>query len=120
AGDRGDHYIAGDHKERVSLFIAASWAGVLTAFTAVVKYGIGVGRFPALIEGLFFFLNYAVGFLLMQRWHLALSSKQPAYMASALARRFEDFKETRSLAPLIVEIRKIFHSQLIAAVANLL
>src|SRR5690606_37234414 len=80
AGDKGDAYIAGSQEERRELFVAASWAGVLTAFTALIKYWIGVGDFPLFFEGFFFFVNYAIGFLLMQRWHLALSSKQPAYM----------------------------------------
>jgi site-specific recombinase len=120
AADKGDTYIAHSHPERSRLFVAASWAGVLTAFTALMKYWIGVGEFPLLIEGFFFFVNYAVGFLLMQKWHLALSSKQPAYTASALSKKFESFMKTKELSEVILEVRRVNISQLIATVGNLL
>lgn len=120
AGDKGGAYIAEDRKERAHLFVAASWAGGLTAFTALFKYWIGAAHFPLFIEFFFSFLNYALGFLLMQRWHLALSSKQPAYTASALSRKFEKFLKTKELSEIILEVRKVIASQLIAAGANLL
>lgn len=120
AGEKGHHYIATTSVEKNHLFVAASWAGVLTAFTAVTKFYIGVGNFPLFFEGFFFFINYAIGFLLMQKWHLALSSKQPAYMASALSKKFENFKETRELHETILEVRKISLSQLLASIGNLL
>ena len=119
-GEKGDVYIATTPLEKRRLFVAASWAGVLTAFTAIIKYWIGVFQFPLFFEGFFFFLNYALGFLLMQHWHLALSSKQPAFMASALSRKFEAFSKTKELSEISHEIRKISYSQLLASFANLL
>jgi site-specific recombinase len=119
-GEKGDVYIASTPAEKNKLFVAASWAGVLTAFTAIMKYWIGAFHFPLFFEGLFFFLNYALGFLLMQHWHLALSSKQPAFMASALSRKFEAFNKTKELSEISLEIRKISYSQWIASFANLL
>lgn len=120
AGNKGDHYIADTAKEKRKLFVAASWAGVLTAFTAIIKYWIGAGNLPYFFEGFFFFINYAVSFLLMQYWHLALSSKQPAYTASALSRKFEDFKITRELSDIILEVKKISYSQFLAFIGNFL
>ncbi len=120
AGEKGDHYIASTPLEKRHLFIVASWAGVLTAFTAIVKVLIGYVSFPLLFEGLFYFVNYAIGFLLMQRWHLALSSKQPAFTASALSRKFEDFMQTKELSVVAAEVKKISSSQLLASVGNLL
>lgn len=120
AGDKGDTYIAQTIPERRHLFIAASWAGVLTAFTAIIKYWIGLANFALFFEGFFFFINYAIGFLLMQHWHLALSSKQPAYTASALSKKFESFKVTKELSEIILEVRKVSYSQFIASFANLL
>lgn len=120
AGEKGQHYIAATAKEKKELFVAATWAGVLTAFTAIFKYLISIVYFPLFFEGFFFFINYALSFLIMQKWHLALSSKQPAYMASALARRFETFKKTRELYIVSLEVRKIMNSQLITTVGNLL
>lgn len=120
AGEKGQHYIAATAGERKDLFIAATWAGVLTAFTAIFKYLISIVYFPLFFEGFFFFVNYAISFLIMQKWHLALSSKQPAYMASALARKFEAFKKSKELHDISFEIRKIMNSQLITTVGNLL
>lgn len=120
AGEKGDHYIATTLSEKRELFNAAAWAGVLTAFTAIIKSWIGHAGFPLFFEGLFFFINYAIGFLLMQKWHLALSSKQPAFMASALSKKFEVFKQTKELGEVTSEVRKVSYSQLIASFGNLL
>lgn len=120
AGEKGDHYIASTPAEKRHLFVAASWAGVLTAFTTVIKALIGHYGFPLMFEWFFYFINYAVGFLLMQRWHLALSSKQPAFTASALSRKFESFMQTKELSDVISEVRKISYSQFLASIANLL
>ena len=120
AGEKGDHYIANTPLEKRHLFVAAAWAGVLTAFTAFIKVAIGHADLPLFIEGFFYFVNYGVGFLLMQRWHLALSSKQPAFTASALSRKFEAFMQTKELSDVISEVRKISSSQFLASIANLL
>lgn len=120
AGEKGDHYIAHTKIERRHLFFAASMAGILTAFTTFFKIVITKQEFSIFFEGFFYFFNYAIGFLLMQKWHLALSSKQPAFTASALSRKFESFLQTKDLSDVSLEIRKIAYSQLIATVANLL
>lgn len=119
AGEKGGHYIAVTKEERHKLFVAAAWAGILTAFTAILKAWIGKGHFPPVIEGFFFFINYAIGFLMLQKYHLALSSKQPAYMASALSKKFEVFVETKDLKEVTLEVRNITYSQIIATIGNL-
>jgi site-specific recombinase len=119
AGEQGDYFIANNAAERSSLLKASAWAGVLTAFAALFKVMIEKFNFPYLVEGFFFFLNYAVIFLSMQKWHLALASKLPAYTASALSKQFEIFKNSKKIANIINEIRKIFHSQMIATIGNL-
>jgi site-specific recombinase len=118
SGEKGDHYIAQTFSEKRHLFIAAAGAGVLTAFTAIFKFWIGIAHLPLFFEGLFFFLNYALGFLLMQKWHLVLCSKQPSFMASALSKKFEGFMKTKDLSEISLEVRKISYSQLITFIAN--
>lgn len=120
AGDRGQNYIATTYQEKLDLFVSSSWAGVLTAFTALLKFLIGISFFPLFFEGFFFFLNYAVSFLMMQRFHLALSSKQPAYTASSLAEKLETFKQTKKMEVVSVEIKKIMFSQMLTTLGNLL
>lgn len=120
AGEKGEHYIATTGQEKKSLFYAAALAGMLTTFTAIVKFYIGIFHLPLFFEGFFFFINYAFGFLAMQKWHLALSSKQPAYTASALSRKFEAFKLTKELDEVTSEVKKITNSQMITTIGNLL
>lgn len=120
AGEKGFNYIATTGEEKRHLFIAAMWAGVLTAFTAICKFFIAVPRFPLFFEGFFFFVNYAFGFLMLQKFHMALSSKQPAYTASALSRKFESFKITKELEEVTSEVKKIAYSQFITALGNIL
>lgn len=119
AGERGDHYIANTKEERQKLFRAATWAGILTSFTAMIKFLIGVPNFPLFFEGFFYFVNYALSFLIMQKWHMALSSKQPAYTACVLSRSFESFKKTRKFEEVGQEIRKITKSQFLTTIGNL-
>ena len=120
AGEKGSHYIANTFAEKRELFMAATWAGILTTFTAICKFWINTHDFPLFFEGFFFFINYAFGFLVMQKFHLALSSKQPAYTASALSQRFEAFKKTKELDEVTSEMKKIMNSQFITTVGNLL
>ena len=119
AGEKGDHYIASTKEERSKLFRAATWAGILTAFTAMFKYLIGAQPFPLFFLGFFYFMNYAISFLMMQKWHMALSSKQPAYTAYVLSRSFERFKLNKNFEEVSLEIKKVFRSQIITAVGNL-
>ena len=120
AGEKGDFYIATNAEERTHLFNAGAWAGVLTSFAALFKSVIGYGEFPPLITSFFYFLNYSLIFLLMQKWHLALSSKLPAYTAAALSKQLEVFKQTRRILPIVQEVRTIFNSQMIAATGNVI
>lgn len=119
AGEKGDYYIAHTTEEKSHLFNAGAWAGVLTSFAALIKTLIGQRHFPYLIEGFLFFFNYSVVFLVMQKWHLALSSKLPAYTAAALSKQLESFKKNKHVYEVVSEIQKIFKSQMIAAVGNL-
>lgn len=119
SGERGDHYIASTKEERQKLFRAATWAGILTSFTAMFKFLIGIQPFPLFFEGFFYFINYAISFLIMQKWHLALSSKQPAYTACVLSRSFESFKKTRKFEEVGQDIRKITKSQFLTTIGNL-
>lgn len=119
AGEKGDFYIANTSEERSHLLNAGAWAGVLTSFAALFKTLIQNMDLPYLIEGIFFFINYSVIFIIMQSWHLALSSKLPAYTAAALSKRLEAFKKNRQIYDVVSEIQKIFKSQMIAAFGNI-
>ena len=120
AGEKGGLYIANNQEERAKLFNAAAWAGMLAALASLFKIIIGNFHFPYVVEGFFFFINYTIIFLCMQKWHLALATKLPSYTAAALSKSFEAFKSDKKISKVVIEIQKIFKSQMIAAAGNLI
>jgi site-specific recombinase len=118
SGATGEHYIARDRQEYRHLWVAAAGGGVLTAGTAAVKmfiYTLGLAPFLA---GFGYGLNYAVSFLLMQTFGLMLATKQPAMTAAALATIMREQPGSSRLDEIVEFITKISHSQIAAAVSN--
>jgi site-specific recombinase len=88
-GDTGEHYIARDRREWRAMGWSAVGGGVLTAGTALCKYGIAALPLAPLLLGLSLAFNYTLSFCLMQVLGFSLASKQPAMTAAALARALE-------------------------------
>jgi site-specific recombinase len=85
-GHGGEHYIARNRKEYWHMWGAAIGGGFLTVFTAAIKLHIvGEHRAP-FIEFFLVGTNYAISFLLLQIFGLALATKQPAMTGATLAR----------------------------------
>ncbi|MCC6140639.1 MAG: hypothetical protein IT389_08490 [Nitrospira sp.] len=120
SGSTGEHYIAHDRQEYRHIWSAAAGGGVLTAFTAANKMAIlGWGLAP-FIEGFGYSLNYAVSFLLMQTFGLMLATKQPAMTAATLATIMRERPGPSRLDDIVEVITKISHSQIAAAVSNVI
>ena len=85
AGKTGEHYIARNLKEYRHIWLAAAGGGVVTVFTAAIKMYLSGLHLPAFQEGFTTGLNYAVSFLVLQRFGLILATKQPAMTAATLA-----------------------------------
>lgn len=118
SGATGEHYIAQDRREYRHIWAAAAGGGVLTAFTAAGKmfiFGLGLAPFLA---GFGYGLNYAVSFLLMQTFGLMLATKQPAMTAATLATIMREQPGPSRLDDIVDLIAKISHSQIAAAVSN--
>ncbi|GLH72365.1 hypothetical protein GETHLI_08670 [Geothrix limicola] len=88
-GETGEHYIARDRREWRAMGWSAVGGGVLTAGTALFKYGLSALPLAPLLLGLSLSFNYAASFILMQLLGFSLASKQPAMTAAALARALE-------------------------------
>ncbi|HJV48015.1 MAG TPA: hypothetical protein VJ549_01950 [Geothrix sp.] len=88
-GETGEHYIARDRREWRAMGWSAVGGGVLTAGTALFKYGLAALPLAPLLLGLSLSFNYAASFCLMQLLGFSLASKQPAMTAAALARALE-------------------------------
>jgi site-specific recombinase len=114
-GDTGEHYIARNRREWRAMGWSAAGGGVLTAGTALLKYGLSALPLAPLLLGLSLASNYALSFFLMQLLGFSLASKQPAMTAAALARALEsDENEARE----IELVATITRTQVIAAAGN--
>jgi site-specific recombinase len=116
-GQTGEHYIANTRAEWVGTFWSAAGGGVLTAFTAALKYDIAAAAVAPMIAGLAFAGNYTASFVVMQFAGFTLASKQPAMTAASLAGALEDRLPGRAMVDLVAGIAR---SQVMATLGNVL
>jgi site-specific recombinase len=114
-GDTGEHYIARDRREWRAMLWSAAGGGVLTAGTALFKYGLAAMPLAPLLMGLALTFNYSASFILMQLLGFSLASKQPAMTAAALARALEAGDGQGREIELVAAITR---TQVIATVGN--
>lgn len=117
AGQTGEHYVASTRAEWLGTFWSAAGGGVLTAFTAALKYGIAAAVLAPMVAGLAFAGNYTASFVAMQFLGLTLASKQPAMTAARLAGALEERLPGEALVDLVAGITR---SQCMATVGNVL
>lgn len=119
-GHSGEHYIALSTREYWQMWIAAFGGGLLTVLTAAVKMRIVDEHYPLFVEGLFSSLNYAISFILLQVFGLALATKQPSATAATFAgivRRNRGYARWSKVSDFTAHITR---TQLAAAVANVI
>jgi site-specific recombinase len=114
-GDTGEHYIARDRREWRAMGWSAAGGGVLTAGTALFKYGLSALPLAPLLLGLSLTFNYSASFFLMQLLGFSLASKQPAMTAAALARALEAGDGQGREIELVAAITR---TQVIATIGN--
>jgi site-specific recombinase len=120
AGKTGEHYISSNRGEYAQMWKAALGGGLLTVGTAAIKLMVTHRGLPPFVEGFLAGLNYAVSFVLMQNFHLALATKQPSMTGATLARIIQDCRDTSRVDELITYVQRIFRTQLAAALGNIL
>jgi site-specific recombinase len=84
-GHGGEHYIAHSRREYWQMWGAAIGGGFLTVFTAALKLHLIAEHWPPFMEAVLIGTNYAISFVLMQTFGLALATKQPALTGARLA-----------------------------------
>ncbi len=114
-GRVGSHYIAQNARHWRALGAGAIMAGVITCFTALVKYSISAKIQAPFLVALGHSLNYAISFLLMQAGGFLLASKMPAATAATLVDAMEDPAKDH-----MASLRAISQTQCIVTIANLL
>jgi len=120
AGKTGEHYISSNRAEYAQMWKAALGGGLLTVGTAAIKLMVTHRGLPPFIEGFLAGLNYAISFVLMQNYHLALATKQPSMTGATLARIIHNCKDTSKVDELIRYVQRIFRTQLAAALGNII
>lgn len=120
SGRTGEHYIANTRAEYRHIWLAAAGGGLLIVGTAAIKTAISGWPAPDFVHGLLYGLNYAVSFLLMQRFGLVLATKQPAMTGAALAAIVRERRGEARAQEITEYAARISRSQLAAVIANLM
>jgi site-specific recombinase len=119
-GHGGEHYIAHNRKEYWHMWAAAIGGGFLTVFTAAIKlHVISTHRAPVM-EFLLVGTNYAISFLLLQIFGLALATKQPAMTGASLANIINRNRGDSRRSEVTDFAASISRTQLAAAIGNVL
>jgi site-specific recombinase len=119
AGKTGEHYITSNRAEYFQMWRAALGGGLLTVGTAAIKLLAISWHLPLFVEGFLVGTDYAVSFVLMQNYHLALATKQPSMTGAALARIIQHCRGEARNDELFTYVSRIFRSQLAAALGNI-
>ena len=114
-GRVGVHYIAKNASHWRLMGAGAIMAGVITCFTALIKYGISTRIQAPFLVALGHSLNYAISFLMMQAGGFLLASKMPAATAATLVDAMEDPAKDH-----MASLRAISQTQTIVTISNLL
>ncbi|MEO8140375.1 MAG: hypothetical protein ABI742_12055 [Gemmatimonadota bacterium] len=113
--ETGEHYLARDVNEWDATGRSAAGGGVLTAFTALIKYIVAAAPLAPLVSGVASALNYSASFIAMQFAHFTLASKQPAMTGAALASALGGRKDLDRQVDLVAAITR---SQVAATIGN--
>ena len=119
-GHGGEHYIAHSRKEYWHMWGAAIGGGFLTVFTAAIKLHIVGKHWAPFMEVVLVGTNYAVSFLLLQIFGLALATKQPAMTGATLANIINRNRGASRRAEITEFGASISRTQLAAALGNIL
>jgi site-specific recombinase len=120
AGKTGEHYVTNNREEYRQMWMAAMGGGLLTVGTAAIKMMVTHRGLPLFVEGFLAGLNYAVSFVLMHIFHLALATKQPSMTGATLAGIIHQCQDESQNNELISYVQRIVRSQLAAALGNII
>ena len=117
----GEHYITSGRSEYWEMFMSAAGGGLIISLMVIVKLMLHHAEFPPLWEGLFFSLNYAIGFVLIHMLGFTVATKQPAMTAAYIAASLDNVKsEEDGYRNFAVMIAAVSRSQLASFAGNLL
>lgn len=119
-GQGGEHYIAHSQDAYWQMWRAAAGGGLLTVFTAAIKMRLIESHFPLAVEGFLIGTDYAVSFILLQIFGLALATKQPSMTAATLAGIIRENRGVARWSKISEFAADISRTQLAAAFSNVI
>ncbi|QNI31502.1 hypothetical protein H7849_20870 [Alloacidobacterium dinghuense] len=117
-GHSGEHYIALSRREYWQMWLAALGGGLLTVFTAALKLKVMEGELPLFVQGFLIGTDYAISFVLLQIFGLALATKQPSMTGAALAGIVRENRGVSRWSKIADIAARISRTQLAAALGN--
>ena len=114
----GEHYITTTRPEFFRFFYSSLKGGMIVAVMVLLKIILHNLHLPLFWEALSYSLLYATGFVGIQVLGATLATKQPAMTASSIAATMDQEDSTHT--SLAIMISKIWRSQFISFVGNLL
>lgn len=119
SGDHGEHYIARNRREYLSMFYSAAGGGVVIALMALLKIYLSDIVEDKVWKGIVAGLNYSLGFTLIFMLHFTVATKQPAMTAALFAEAVEKNPQGRAVDMKLAELLiGVFRSQTIAVLGN--
>ncbi|TKC91047.1 hypothetical protein FAZ69_06675 [Trinickia terrae] len=120
SADVGEHYIARDRREYLTMLRMAAGGGLVTVVTVCVKFWITGVHLQSMIEGLFAGINYAASFTLMHFLHFTLATKQPAMTAPTIARELDGAGTPQGLEAFVSSVIALIRTQSAAIFGNVM
>ena len=117
AGRSGEHYVASNKHEQLSMFYSASGAGFIVGFMGLIKVLFGKLLLAPVGFAFFYSLNYSLGFMLVHIMHFTIATKQPAMTAALIARSLD--KSSQKLDELGELVVQVIRTQFIAIIGNI-
>lgn len=117
--ETGEHYIARDPAEYLSMLKASAGGGLVMVLTVYLKFFIVSLHLDKFIEGLLASLNYAGGFLAIHFAHFTLATKQPAMTGPALAHRLDEANTPEGREAFLDDTLSMIRSNAAAILGNL-
>ena len=117
--ETGEHYIARDPAEYLTMLKASAGGGLVMVLTVYLKFFIVSLHLDKFIEGLLASLNYAGGFLAIHFAHFTLATKQPAMTGPALAHRLDEANTPEGREAFLDDTLSMIRSNAAAILGNL-
>ncbi len=118
SAETGEHYIANNRAESISLFNSAMGGGAVTAITVLLKFLIAHLPGSPFFIGFISSLNYSASFLFLQAQKFTLGTKQPAMTAAYISQKLDP--KSSDFDPAVAEIIKVIRSQIISVLGNVI